>query len=190
LQAPGVVEEPEGDSIDVLRSLLDAAHGVLRELEGNPLFARLVNLFARMPEGDRAIIIGALERELDTRLLSREVADSLTQIELRPNPNAKVYLRVVGPEDKSEEVEKLAFLRAAYSIQRGIDALDPHWRGMITEALRQMDPAARARIQDFNRAMQEILDEVSASPAPMQQPTPPPAPDVPLVERGPARGKK
>jgi hypothetical protein len=191
LQALRVSQDAKGDRIDVLKSLLDAAHGVLDEIQGDRLFGRLVKVFARMPEGDRAIVIGALERELDTRLLSQEVADSLTRIELRPNPNARIYLRVVEPDDKSEDVEKLAFLRAVYAIQRGIDALDPHWREMIVQAFRQMDPAARAQIERFNRAIQELLDEAARGGTPAEEPVLPDAAEAPPAAMElPARREK
>src|SRR5262249_42124986 len=121
MQPPAVAEGDEGSRVQVLRSLLTVARELVGGRQGNPQFVRLVNLFARMPEGDRDIILGALEREVQTRLLSQEVADTLTKIDLRPNPNARIYLRVVGPEDRSDDVEMLAFMRAAYSLQRGID---------------------------------------------------------------------
>jgi len=158
-----VADGDEGNRVEVLRSLLTVAREIVRGLEDDPLFVRLTTLFTRMPEEDREIVIGALEREVQTRLLAREVADDLTQIDLRPNPNARVYLRVVGPEDRSENVEMVAFMRAAYSLQRGIDALDPQWQRMATMALRQMDPAARAQIDAFNRTVRVLLDDATRS---------------------------
>jgi hypothetical protein len=188
LQALPVASESDGDRITVLKSLLDAARVILRDLRDDPLFERLVNLYVCMPEGDRAIVIGALEREVQTRLLADQVADTLTQVDLRPNPKARIYLRVVEPEDKSEEVEKLAFLRAIYNIQRGISTLDPHWREMIVQGLRQMDPAARAQLEAFNRMVQQALEEAASAAEPVQAraAVPPaveetaPEPDVPV----------
>ena len=76
------------------------------------------------------------------------------------------FSRVVEPEDRSDDVEMLAFMRAAHSVQRSIDALDPQWRDMMVMALRQMDPAARAKIDDFNRAIRGILEEVAREAVP------------------------
>jgi len=145
-------------------SVLESARRLVDDLE-NPLLVRLVDVFMRMPEGDREVLIGAIEREVRTRLVSAEVAETLTQVELRPNPNARLYLRVVEPQNDSDPVEKMAFLRAAYSLQRGIDALDPSWRTMVVTALRQMDPAARAQLEEFNSAMRDLLDEATRGAA-------------------------
>ena len=82
-------------TIRELGKLLEEARGLTHELRDDSLFARLLDVFTRMPPGDRGIVIGALEREVRTRAVSQEVADDLTQIDLRPNPNAQIYLRVV-----------------------------------------------------------------------------------------------
>jgi hypothetical protein len=163
--------DPAG--FDVLRSLLDTAHDLVTKLNDEPLFARLVDVFSRMPADDREAIVGVLEREVETRLLSLEVAESMTRIALHPNPNARLYVRVVGQEN-TDEVETLAFLRAAYSVQRSVDALDPDWRAMVLLGLRYMEPAARQRIDDFNRSMRDLLDEAARSPepAPPEEPVP------------------
>jgi hypothetical protein len=165
---------------DVLRSLLATAHDLVQKLD-DPLFARLVDVFSRMPADDRELLVGVLEREVQTRLLSLEVAESLTKIDLHPNRNARLYVRVVG-QDATEEVETLAFLRAAYSVQRSVDALDPDWRAMVLVALRQMEPAARAQIDAFNRAVRDLLDEAARS-APSSVPSPA-EPRAPRRERG------
>ena len=152
---------------DVLKSLLSSASRMAHELVNDPLLERFLDVFARMPEGDREIILGALERDVQTRLLSQEVADDFTQVELRPNPKAQFYVRVITPEQESR-IEMVPFLRALHTMQRGIDELDPHWRDLIGQALRLLDAEALAKLDSFNRAMQELLDgaarEVSASP--------------------------
>jgi hypothetical protein len=178
-----VAADDEQNRLAALKTTLDAARGLVRNLQENELFGRLLDAFMRMPEADRATVIGALEREVQTRVLSQEVGDTLTKIALRPNPNARLYLRVVEP-DTEDAVETTAFLRAAYSVQRGIDALDPTWRAMIAAALRQMDPAARARIDQFNRAMRTVLDETDAEAPPAE----PPAPGDPPGDSDVAKG--
>src|SRR5687767_3653447 len=108
------------ETLDKLSSLLEAARAITRQMLDDTLSNRLLEAFTRMPEGDREVIVGAIEREVRTRLLSQDVADDLTQIALRPNPNARLYLRVVEPADRSDDVEMMAFMRAAYSVQRGV----------------------------------------------------------------------
>ena len=166
---------PHEDDIRELGKLLEEARGLTHELRDDPLFARLLDVFTRMPPGDREIVIGALEREVRTRTVSQEVADDLTQIDLRPNPNAQIYLRVVERADESP-IDMMAFLRAAYSLQRGIDALDPRWRGMVLMALRQIDPRARASVKRFNDTITELVAEAERL-GPVGDPEPPPAAD-------------
>jgi hypothetical protein len=149
------------ETLDKLTSLLEAARSIARQMLDDTLSNRLLEAFGRMPEGDREVIVGAIEREVRTRLLSQDVADDLTQIALRPNPNARLYLRVVEPADRSDDVETMAFMRAAYSVQRGVDALDPQWRAMVVMALRSMDPEARATIDRFNATIRDLLDEAT-----------------------------
>ena len=178
LEGPAVsVEHP----LELLRLLLDTASQVAGDLFRDPLFERLVKVFGSMPESDCEVVIGALEREVRTRLVSQKVADSLSQIELRPNPNARIYFRVIEPE-QDNPVEMMAFLRTANSLQRGIDALDPRWRELVRQALSHMDPAGLEKLKTFNRAMQEILDDVmnegssGARPEGMRK-----SPDLPTV---------
>jgi hypothetical protein len=162
---------PHDDDLRELGALLEAARGLMHELRDDALFMRLLDVFARMPPGDREVVIGALEREVQTRCVSQDVADDLTQIALRPNPNAQIYLRVVEKAEESP-VDMLAFLRAAYNLQRGIDALDPRWRGMVLMALRQIDPAGRASVERFNRTITELLAEAERL-GPVDDPEPP-----------------
>lgn len=152
--AAGEKEPP----LAVLTSLLAVAAGIVDELIGDPLLERLLKAFTAMPEGDREIVVGVIEREVQTRLVSQDVADTLTQVALRPNPNAQLYFRVIEPEHQGD-VEMIVFLRAIHTVQKGIDSINPNWRTLVREAMRHIDPAAREKMDAFNRAMREILDE-------------------------------
>jgi hypothetical protein len=145
------------DRLEVLKSLVDTAALIARDLNDDPLFERLLRIFARMPAADREIIVGVLEREVENRVLSQHVADTITQVELRPNPKAQLYFRVIEPERKSD-VEMLVFLRGMHMVQRGIDALVPNWKEMLLEGIRQMDSVGRAKLDSFNGAVREMLD--------------------------------
>ena len=161
------------DRFEVLRSLMDAAARIAREFIEDPLLERLLAVFGRMPEQDREAIVGVLEHEVEERLLARDVGDSLARVELRPNPKAQLYFRVIGPEPKNE-IELFTFVRAMQTVQRAIGSFDARWRSAILEALRQMEPADRARIDAFNREVRLLLDEcaraVPAEPEPASSP--------------------
>lgn len=168
---------------DVLRSLLVSACHMAEELVHDPLLVRMLEVFARMPEGDRETIVTVLEHEVQTRLLSKDVADDFSQVELRPNPNAHLYFRVIEPEQQ-KQIEMVAFLRTANSLQRGIDSLDPHWRDLVREALRHVEPAALEKLLTFNRSMKEILDEVMGEAASTEENAPSEEPATPAVAKG------
>ena len=171
------------DRFEVLRSLIDATASLARELTDDPMLERLLGVFARMPEQDREALLGVLEHEVQERLLARDVGDSMAQVELRPNPKAQLYFRVIGPEPTSE-VELFTFLRGMQTVQRTIGSFDARWRGAILEALRQMDPAERARIDAFNREVRLLLKECArAVPAEPEPASSPAVNDVPSRRR-------
>jgi hypothetical protein len=149
---------PHDDDLGELGRLLKKARGLMDELRDDPLFSRLLDIFTRMPPGDREVIIGALDREVRTRVVSQELTDDITRVSLRPNPNAQIYLRVMGQAAHSP-VEMVRFLSAARNIQLGVDPLDPQWRSMVLTALRQIDPAALASVEQFNQTVANLLAE-------------------------------
>jgi len=153
------------DRFEVLRSLIDAGARLARELSDDPRLERMLTIFARIPEADRDTILAVLEREVQRRVVSQNIAQDFLQVALRPNPNAQLYFRVIEPERKND-VEMLVFLRGLYNIQRGIDTLGPEWREPIVAALRAMDPAERAKIDAFNAAIRALLDECAHSSTP------------------------
>ena len=160
-----MVANSDDDRLESLRSALEVAGRLAHTLNENELLMRLMNLFARMPEGDRETIVGVLEREVQTRVVSQAVADDLTKIALRPNPNARLYLRVIDPQGAADEPDMLAFLRALWSVHRSITTLDSAWRNMITMAIRQMDQDARDRLLEFNQAVRAMIDDANRAGA-------------------------
>src|SRR5882724_10341854 len=87
--------------LSALRSLLSAAADLAGQI-ADPLLERLVAVFRRLPAEDREVIIGILEREAE----SREVGDATagtTGLALRPNPGARLYVRVIAPEPSIEQ---------------------------------------------------------------------------------------
>jgi len=174
------------DRFEVLRSLIDAGARLARELSDDPRLERLLTVFTRIPEADRDTILAVLEREVQRRVLSENIAENFLQVELRPNPNAQLYFRVIEPERKNE-VELLVFLRGLYNIRRGIDTLAAEWRAPMLAALREMDPAERAKIDAFNAVMRSLLEESARSPAPDAETPGADPPVVPAMNDVPSR---
>ena len=72
--------------------VLDAANELTKELTSDRDLQRMIETFRLMPMEDRSTIIGALEREVQARRLSRATEDATGQ-SMHPNPNARFYLR-------------------------------------------------------------------------------------------------
>ena len=174
------------DRFEVLRSLIDAGARLAHELSDDPRLERLLTVFTRIPEADRDTILAVLEREVQRRVLSDDIAEDFLQVELRPNPNAQLYFRVIEPERKNE-VELLVFLRGLYNIRRGIDTLGGEWRAPMLAALREMDPAERAKIDAFNATMRSILDECARSTTSGTDPALTEPPVAPAINEIPSR---
>src|SRR5262245_56768448 len=87
------------ERLETLRTLLESASMLLSEMAGDPLFARLTQVFAHIPVGDREAILGILEREVQARMTA-EAASDLTGLSLRPNPAARLYTRVLIEEPR------------------------------------------------------------------------------------------
>jgi hypothetical protein len=174
------------DRFEVLRSLIDAAARLARELSDDPRLERLLAVFARIPENDRDTILAVLEREAQRRIVTQDIAENFLQVELRANPNAQLYFRVIEPERKNE-VEMLVFLRGLYNIRRGIDTLGPEWRAPILAALREMEPAERAKIDAFNAEMRSLLDECARSTTPGADTSTADPPVAPAINDVPSR---
>ena len=174
------------DRFEVLRSLIDAGARLAHELSDDPRLERLLTVFTRIPEADRDTILAVLEREVQRRVLSDDIAEDFLQVELRPNPNAQLYFRVIEPERKNE-VELLVFLRGLYNIRRGIDTLGGEWRAPMLAALREMDPAERAKIDAFNATMRSLLEECARSATPDADTTAADPPVAPAINDVPSR---
>src|SRR5688572_10295493 len=88
------------DTLSTLQDVLAAATRIAQDLSGDRLFPRLVDVFARMPAQDRETILMVLEREVDQRMLTKEAPTAaLSGLNVtKPNPNARLYLRLADNE--------------------------------------------------------------------------------------------
>ena len=131
-----------GSPIDQLRATIRAATDVLGEVTADPLLARWIRVFHEMPAEDRAVVVDVLEREVQTRLLSR-ASEDVTGQAARPNPNARLWVRAHGQEAQRSDLEihemkhaTLRMLRVAQIIQ--IPEIHDEWlratRGALAES--------------------------------------------------------
>jgi hypothetical protein len=134
-----------------LATLIDGASRIADGLASSGFFDRLQRVFDRMPAMDRQTILEVLEREVEYRCLTRGTGDLATGYETRPNPNARLYLRIFSdPQpppimDRDELV--LANYRGLRVLRYVLGPLHGVWRDAMAEAvaLIRTDERAAAR---------------------------------------------
>jgi hypothetical protein len=156
------------DPLVTLQHVLASAAKLAQELVGDHLMARFLDIFGRIPVEDRETIVNVIEREVDLRNLSRSAPSGpLSGVTVtRPNPNARLYLRVTDnePAPYVAPVEIVqAVIRAARimhrAVARGAD-LSQIWEPAMIEGLTLISPEERETIRWYHRAVLEVLDRV------------------------------
>jgi hypothetical protein len=153
--------------LHALRDVLDTAQMLVADLEAatDPLDARLGQLFARMPAADREPILGILERELERRLLAESLAASITGIRLRPNPNARICFRIIDREPELNRDEMIrGTVRAMSMYHKAFAIIREDWDATALEALRALDPTARANVARFGRELAALVERCEGVP--------------------------
>jgi hypothetical protein len=158
---------PPTDTLETLQHVLASAAGIAQDLAGDPLLARLLDVFSRIPREDREAILGIIERECDLRNLSLQSPSSpLSGLNLtKPNPNARLYFRVAEshpvPYATPEEVVQ-AVIRAAQvvhrSAERGFDLMRA-WGPVIREGFQRIPQAERQTLRGYHEAVLKLLDQ-------------------------------
>lgn len=161
-------EDPKAlAGLGALRDLLETAQLLVADLGSmtDPLALRLLQIFARVPAQDRTVIIDILEREVERRLLAETFADGTTGIRLRPNPNARLYLRVIDREPELNAEEMLCGTVRAFSMyHKAFQTIREDWVPTALEALRSLDPAARESVGRLARELAALVDQCDAEP--------------------------
>lgn len=152
-----------GEQLEVLRTLLESATRIAGDLasDDDPLIAQLQRIARKAPPEDLEILLGVLEREIDAKLSSDVCADVMTGLSLRPNPNARLYTRVIDREPSFERNEViLGTVRAMRSIHRAVEPKFLNWQTVTQEALRMLDASERRSVAQFCRVMLLVVDEL------------------------------
>ena len=142
------------ESLQTLKTLIDSAGLLLADLIGDPLFARLTRVFARIPPAERETILGVLERELQVRR-NIDAAGEIVGLALRPNPKARLYTRViVDPPHLDRAVAVVNTLR-----HDAVAPMDSDWKDIAREALRTLGDAERASTARFAAEVVKLVEE-------------------------------
>jgi hypothetical protein len=156
--------------LTTLADVLAAAAGLLRKVVDDTLFKRMVDVFTRMPAGDRETIIGVVEREVERRLLIDRTHGALTGDRiLGPNPTATLYLRVLDAGDSPRPMGKPEIMEAAVRAARIVHGWDDHplsekTSNAISEAVAALPPGERASLRRFHHEMLGFLDDADRKP--------------------------
>jgi hypothetical protein len=122
-----------------------------------------------MPPQDRDVVIGVLEREVEARTLARGMR-GITGWTAQPNPNARLYMRAVGPAPGAATIDPdamvLAALRGARVVGRLLEpALHDHFRTAIRDAFDLISPEERDALRAVVGELLQVLDDVERAEA-------------------------
>ncbi len=150
--------------LEALRELLTSASGLVETLAHDPARDRFLRVYDRIPLEDRATILGVLEREISLRVATLGEGEAITGYGARPNPNARLYVRVLKkmPDEwPTLDHDKMVFsnLRGA-RIMRLTRSPEVHgrWHAAVVEAFGLLEAEERAVVATVLR---ELLDVVA-----------------------------
>jgi len=156
----------------VLRETLRAARNLLRRIAGDSLLLRLLDVYSRMPAQDREVIVTVLEREVSLRVLATATPHaSTTGIRMaRPNPNARLYVRVLDRNDDAPYVSREEMMHAMLRTVRALHLTlsttehSGEWEASVRDALARVSPAEIEGVKWVNRRLLALADEVAPLP--------------------------
>jgi hypothetical protein len=146
-----------------LRALLETARDLAARVDDDPTVGRLLRAFLTLSPEDREVVVGVLERGTAWRRIADGVAD-VTGVELRANPQARLFVRVVEPRDgvlPLEQEPPEIMLGALRIMKQAALLLRPEvaerWRRPALEAFRMIDEAEREACVRLVRDVLELL---------------------------------
>ena len=153
-----------GTALEQLGVVLRSAARLVAEVHDDPLLPRLVRAFAAMPPQDREVVIGVLEREVSVRAVSSGTR-GMTGWAARPNPNARLYVRAVGPIPEAEAIDHDSMVLAALRGSRVVGlmlqpALHDHFRTAMREAFDLISAEERQALRTVVGELLQVLDDV------------------------------
>ena len=147
-----VADDRGRTSLETLHALLATAREFAAQSADDPLVERILAAFARLPEPDRETVLGVIERDATWCRVVEQTADT-TGITVRANPQASLYLHVLGPttpasnEPTRRDVDVIRFGVAQFVhmlpllFQQGVQA---QWTAAARELIADVDPELRA----------------------------------------------
>jgi hypothetical protein len=168
---PGDESRDVGEKLALLERLLETAAGIVGELsaQASPLLVRLGAVFARMPAADREPILALLEREVEFRHVAQETTDVTGFAVVRPDPNARLYLRTFDRTPRLPDLPRndmaRAILRSLRVVGRLLSpGLRPEWEAAMLYAARRLSPEERASLAAVFASALALLSHADEEP--------------------------
>jgi len=158
------VKKPDPTRVDTLQTLLTTALDVVRGLADDPLSARLLKAFAALPPADREPILRVLERDAAWCRIAEQTADT-TGITVRANPQASLFVHVIGPaapEPLQRDIDVISAGIEQFVAMMPLifqEGVHEQWTASARELIRRGDPEIRAYVARLAREVLALLDE-------------------------------
>jgi hypothetical protein len=151
---------------DELVELLDVAVAMTAACAKDPVLQRLLEAFRLMPFEDREVLVGAIEREVRARRLSRATEDA-TGHKMHANRHARLYVRAHEtpmPRRNLEREELMLSMLRGMRVSPLLLAPEVHdeWLEGTREALAHLEPDARAAVVELTRELLALAEETEA----------------------------
>jgi hypothetical protein len=159
--------------LDALRAILTSAHDLAARLATDPLLERLLSVFSRLPDPDRSVILGVLERDATWCRIVEQTADS-TGITVRANPHASLFVHVFDHALPSTEPLRRDIDVIRFGIERFIhlvplffqDGVHEQWMASARELARDLDPELLAYTERLAREVLALVADAGADAPP------------------------
>ena len=154
------------NALEGLIAVLGEARGIGAHVLGDAVLVRLLTAFHGLPEPDREVLVGVLEREAAWCRIVEQTAGT-TGITVRPNPFASFYVQVVGaPEppqvsERDVDVIRLGLERFMHLVPLLFgDNVHAQWTASGRALARIIDPALGRDVVRLAREVLAIVGEV------------------------------
>ncbi len=166
-----MADDAPATRLDALRALLMSAQELAARLAADPQLERLLRVFTRIPEPDRAVILQVLERDATWCRIVEQTVET-TGITVRPNPHASLYVQVfeqlavpAGPLERDIDVIRVGIERFVHLVPLFFqESVHEQWMASARELARTLDPALARDVARLAREVLAVIAEVESGP--------------------------
>ena len=168
-----MADDSDETRLDALRAILTSAHELAARLAADPQIERVLQVFAKIPEPDREVVLQVLERDATWCRIVEQTADT-TGITVRPNPHASLYVHVFDTGDVPSEPLRRDIDVIRFGIERFIhlvplffqEGVRQQWTASARELAREIDQELLRHVGRLAREVLMLVDEVTPGHGP------------------------